>query len=87
MLTLDEIRKYDLAGADDAVTAPCSELNLAPVKIDQLGKRKDIGSMIKEPNLRQIVKDIQNGTWNGSLDLGDMSFDEFVKRVEAGEYD
>ena len=87
MLTLDEIRKYDLAGADDAVTAPCSELNLAPVKIDQLGKRKDIGSMIKEPDMRQLVKDIQNGTWNGSLNLGDMSFDEFVTRVEAGEYD
>lgn len=87
MLTLDEIRKYDLNGADDAVTAPCSELNLVPVKTDQLGKRKDIGSMIKEPDLRQLVKDIQNGTWNGSLDLGDMSFDEFVKRVEAGEYD
>ena len=87
MLTLDEIRKYDLAGADDAVTAPCSELNLAPVKTDQLGKRKDIGSMIKEPDMRQLVKDIQNGTWNGSLNLGDMSFDEFVTRVEAGEYD
>ena len=87
MLTLDEIRKYDLNGADDAVTAPCSELNLAPVKTDQLGKRKDIGSMIKEPNLRQIVKDIRNGTWNGSLDLGGMPYEEFVRRVEAGEYD
>lgn len=87
MLTLEEIRKYDLTGADDTVTAPCSEIDFTPIRLDQLGKRKDIGSMIKEPDLRQIVKDIQNGTWNGSLDLGDMSFDEFITRVEAGEYD
>ena len=87
MLTLDEIRKYDLNGADDAVTAPCSELNLKPVRVDQLGKRKDVGHSIKSQDMRKLVKDIQNGTWNGSLDLGGMSFDEFVTHVEAGEYD
>ena len=87
MLTLEEIRSYDLTDAGDLVNGPRRKLNLKPVRVDQLGKRKDIGSMIKEPDLRQIVKDIRNGTWNGSLDLGGMPYEEFVRRVEAGEYD
>ena len=43
--------------------------------------------MVKKDDMRQLVKDIRNGTWSGSLDLGGMSYEEFVRRVEAGEYD
>lgn len=57
------------------------------ISLDQLEKRKNIGSMVKKGDMRQLVKDIRNGTWNGSLDLGGMSYEEFVRRVEAGEYD
>ena len=57
------------------------------IPLDRLEKRKDISSMVRRGDMRQLVKDIRNGTWNGSLDLGGMSFDEFVTRVEAGEYD
>lgn len=87
MLTLEEIRSYDLTGAGDLVNKPRRKLNLKPVRVDQLDKRKDVGHSIKSQDMRKLVKDIQNGTWNGSLDLGGMSFDEFVTRVEAGEYD
>lgn len=57
------------------------------IPLDQLEKRKNIGSMVKKDDMRQLVKDIRNGTWSGSLDLGGMSYEEFVRRVEAGEYD
>lgn len=57
------------------------------IPLDRLEKRKDISSMVRRGDMRQLVKDIRNGTWNGSLDLGGMPYEEFVRRVEAGEYD
>lgn len=87
MLTLEEIRGYDLTDAGDLINGPRRKLNLEPVRVDQLGKRKDVGHLIKSQDMRKLVRDIQNGTWNGSLDLGGMPYEELVKRVEAGEYD
>lgn len=57
------------------------------IPLDRLEKRKDIGSMVRKGNMRQLVKDIRNGTWSGSLDLGGMPYEELVRRVEASEYD